>query len=181
MNKQAHHIVPRYRCKELGITTSYKVKINGKLVEFYFKENYLPDVEQIDHALIHWGYKCDDLEPLFEYVIPPQWIIDLIPRGDTRDGGAASLIALGEIDKIDMSGENHPRYTHGRSGTKEYHAEITNKSYWKDIEKNRKKHAVQARERYAKNKDKINRRRRELYAKKNTETQGEGTLDAHMG
>ena len=68
--KQAHHIVPDYRCKELGITTSYKIRVSGKLVEFYFKENYLPDIEQIEHALIHWGYFHNDLEPLYKYVNP---------------------------------------------------------------------------------------------------------------
>jgi len=99
MNKHKHHIIPKYRCKELGIDPD-------------FDENFVM-VERIDHALIHWGYKCDDLEPLFKYVIPPQWIIDLIPRGDNRDIGAAVITARGEIDEIDMSGENHPSYKHG--------------------------------------------------------------------
>ena len=113
--KQAHHIVPDYRCKELGITTSYKVRVSGKLVEFYFKENYLPDIEQIEHALIHWGYFHNDLEPLYKYVRPEQWVIDLIPIGDARDYGAAVLNARGGIDGIDMSGKNSPAYKHGKT------------------------------------------------------------------
>ena len=96
MTNHKHHIIPRYKCKELGIDPD-------------FPENIV-EITRKDHALIHWGYKCDDLEPLFKYVIPPQWIIDLIPRGDNRDVGAAALTAKGEIDGIDMSGENNPMY-----------------------------------------------------------------------
>jgi hypothetical protein len=74
-------------------------------------------VDRLDHARIHWGYKCDDLEPLFEYITPAQWIIDLIPRGDNRDVGAAVITAKGELDEIDMSGENNPMY--GKKHTEE--------------------------------------------------------------
>jgi hypothetical protein len=96
MSKHKHHIIPVYHCKELGIDPD-------------FDENIV-EVDRIDHARIHWGYKCDDLEPLFEYITPAQWIIDLIPRGDNRDVGAAVLTAKGELDEIDMSGENNPMY-----------------------------------------------------------------------
>jgi len=101
MSKHKHHIIPRYRCKELGIDPD-------------FDENIV-EVDRLDHARIHWGYKCDDLEPLFEYITPAQWIIDLIPRGDSRDVGAAVFLAKGEIDGIDMSGENHPMWKGGIS------------------------------------------------------------------
>ena len=100
MGKHKHHIIPKYHCKELGIDPD-------------FDENYVM-VDRLDHARIHWGYKCDDLEPLFEYITPAQWIIDLIPRGDNRDVGAAVLTAKGELDGIDMSGENNPRWIDGR-------------------------------------------------------------------
>ena len=80
MSKHKHHIIPRYRCKELGIDPD-------------FDENYVM-VERLDHARIHWGYKCDDLEPLFEYITPAQWIIDLIPRGDSRDEIDVQAITL---------------------------------------------------------------------------------------
>ena len=93
MGKHKHHIIPVYHCKELGIDPD-------------FDENIV-EVDRLDHARIHWGYKCDDLEPLFEYITPAQWIIDLIPRGDNRDVGAAAINARGEIDGIDQSGENH--------------------------------------------------------------------------
>tara|TARA_Y100000310_G_scaffold316968_1_gene369323 strand:- start:899 stop:1450 length:552 start_codon:yes stop_codon:yes gene_type:complete len=179
--KHKHHIIPVYRCKELGIDPD-------------FDENYVM-VERLDHARIHWGYKCDDLEPLFEYVIPAQWIVDLIPRGDNRDVGAAVINARGEIDGIDMSGENHPQWKGGISldynaymkvyqqtpAQVEYHAKYM-ATYWQSRE----------------NKDKANKRRRELYAnsseyrkynieksrryraKKKAERQGEGPLEAFM-
>ena len=100
-NPHKHHIIPVYHCKELGIDPD-------------FDENIV-EVDRLDHARIHWGYKCDDLEPLFEYITPAQWIIDLIPRGDKRDVGAAVITARGEIDGIDMSGENNPSYKHGKT------------------------------------------------------------------
>ena len=68
------------------------------------------EVTREQHALIHWGYWCNDLKPLLEVCNPPQWVIDMIPLEDVRDSGAASYIALGEIEQIDMSGENHPMY-----------------------------------------------------------------------
>lgn len=78
MSKHIHHIIPVYHCKELGIDPD-------------FDANYVT-VDKLDHARIHRGYKCDDLEPLFEYVTPAQWIIDLIPRGDSRDIWASNLL-----------------------------------------------------------------------------------------
>ena len=96
MGKHKHHIIPVYHCKELGIDPD-------------FDENIV-EVDRLDHARIHWGYKCDDLEPLFEYITPAQWIIDLIPIGDKRDIWAAQINARGEIDGIDQSGENHHMY-----------------------------------------------------------------------
>lgn len=104
MTLHKHHIIPVYHCKELGIDPD-------------FDENYVM-VDRLDHARIHWGYKCDDLEPLFEYITPEQWIIDLIPRGDNRDVGAAVLTAKGELNEIDMSGENHPMWKGGIASKK---------------------------------------------------------------
>jgi len=112
MSKHKHHIIPRYRCKELGIDPD-------------FDENIV-EVDRLDHARIHWGYKCDDLEPLFEYITPAQWIIDLIPRGDNRDAGAAVLTARGELDDIDMSGENSPRYKDGSWIAKDHEQYLQN-------------------------------------------------------
>jgi hypothetical protein len=110
MSNHNHHIVPTYKCIELGLTTSYKV--DGK--EFYFKENVLRDTARIVHADIHWGYYCGDLSTLLEHCNPPQWVIDMIPLGDKRDMWSAQVNAMGEIDGIDTSGENHPMY--GRTG-----------------------------------------------------------------
>ena len=99
MSNHKHHIVPIYKCIELGLTTSYKV--DG--IEFYFKENVLPDTARLVHADIHWGYYCKDLSTLLEHCNPPQWVIDMIPLGDNRDMWAAKLLAEGEIDGIDCS------------------------------------------------------------------------------
>ena len=123
MSKHKHHIIPRYICKELGIDPD-------------FDENIV-EVDRLDHARIHWGYKCDDLEPLFEYVTPAQWIIDLIPRGDSRDIWAAQLLAEGEIDGIDTSGENHSQWKGGitydkKSYMKEYKQTPKYKAYQKE-------------------------------------------------
>ena len=110
MSNHNHHIVPIYKCIELGLTTSYKV--DG--IEFYFKENVLRDTARIVHADIHWGYYCGDLSTLLEHCNPPQWVIDMIPLGDNRDMWAAQLLAEGEIDGIDTSGENSPSWIDGR-------------------------------------------------------------------
>ena len=115
MKLQKHHIVPDYKCKELGLTTSYKV--DG--VEFYFKENIVR-ITRLQHADIHWGYWLKDLSALLKVCSPPQWVIDMIPLGDKRDLSSAKLLAEGEIDGIDVSGENHPMFgkTHAELGTK---------------------------------------------------------------
>ena len=99
--KHKHHIVPKYKCKELGIDPD-------------FDDNFV-EVSREQHALIHWGYKCKDLKPLLEVCNPPQYVIDMIPLGDNRDVGAAVLLAEGEIEQIDMSGENHPMWKGGIS------------------------------------------------------------------
>jgi len=124
MGKHKHHIIPVYHCKELGIDPD-------------FDENYVM-VERLDHARIHWGYKCDDLEPLFEYITPAQWIIDLIPRGDNRDVGAAVITAKGELDEIDMSGENNPMWKGGITyDTRAYQQTPERKAYHKEYDKKR--------------------------------------------
>lgn len=146
-NPHKHHIIPRYRCKELGIDPDF--------------EDNIVEVDRLDHARIHWGYKCNDLEPLFEYITPAQWIIDLIPRGDNRDVGAAAINAKGELDGIDMSRENNPMWRGGIYVNDPV-------AYKKEYDKKRN----QTPER------KANEKKR--YLRKKAETQGEGTLEAHM-
>jgi len=128
MKNPIHHIIPRYKCEELGINSN-------------FPEN-LVEVAREDHALIHWGYKCDDLEPLFKYVRPEQWIIDLIPREDNRDAAAAVLTARGEIDGIDISGENHPMW--GKSPSLETRKKMSNSNIWRG--KKRPEHSKKIKE-----------------------------------
>ena len=60
-----HHIIPKYKCKELGIDPDF--------------DDNLVDVTRKQHALIHWGYKCNDISPLLEVCNPPQYVIDMIP------------------------------------------------------------------------------------------------------
>ena len=96
-----HHIIPRYRCRELGIDPN-------------FPENFV-SITRYQHAMIHWGYYNNDLTELLKYCNPPQWILDMIPLGNKKACGAAGFIALGEIDHIDISGENAHWY--GRKHT----------------------------------------------------------------
>ena len=190
MNKHRHHIIPRYRCKELGIDPD-------------FPENIV-EVTREDHALIHWGYYCDDLEPLFEYVRPSQEIINFIPRGDNRDVGAATITARGEIDGIEpVRGEEHPNYKHGRSNDLDYRLEKNNENYWKNPEKYRKMAREKKKKLYAKWKqdpeymerkrkyekdrgytreemDRRNQLARERRAREKAETQGEGSLESFL-
>ena len=105
-----------------------------------FDDN-LVSVTRDQHALIHWGYKCNDLKPLLEVCNPPQYVIDMIPLGDDRDFGAAAI--LSEDSQI-------PIVKHGdlvsakRVGSCDIRKAYVKKRYHADIEKSRAK----ARERY---------------------------------
>ena len=200
MSKHKHHIIPIYRCKELGIDPD-------------FKDNYAYPTRK-QHALIHWGYKCKDLSPLLEVCNPPQYVIDMIPLGDNRDAGAAVLLAEGEIDGIDMSGKNHPNYKHGTfvncNTIENFWTSEVYKAYIKTPEAreiNKRKHAnhdakrakrperIAYKKAYNKRPEQIaykkkyevenklirNKKRRQNYAKKKTERQGIGTLEEFLG
>jgi hypothetical protein len=189
-----HHIVPIYKCIELGLTISYK--INSK--EFYFKENMV-EVPREQHALIHWGYKCKDLKPLLEVCNPPQWVIDMIPLGDNRDVGAASVLALGEIEQIDVSGKNNPMWKGGISigdnleayqkayqQTPEYRAYDKKRQSTPEYKAYQKAHR-QTPERKAyqkayKQTPEYKAYQRAYYLRKKLEKQqGQGTLEQHIG
>ena len=176
MSNHKHHIVPIYKCKELGLTTSYK--IDG--TEFYFKENMV-EVTREQHALIHWGYWCNDLSPLLEICNPPQWVINMIPLEDVRDSGAASVIALGEIEQIDMSGENNPAWKGGITYKKEYYKEYDLKREQTPERKAYKKEYSRKRRQTPKYKAYQKEYQKEYSARKKTETQGQGTLDQFIG
>ena len=185
MSNHKHHIIPIYKCVELGLTTSYKV--DGR--EFYFKENMV-EVTREQHALIHWGYWCNDLSPLLEICNPPQWVIDMIPLGDVRDSAAASYLAQGEIEQIDMSGENNPMWKGGITYKEEYYKEYQQTPKYKEYDKKRR--ATPEYKAYMKEYDK-NRLippERKAYkkeydkkrnARKKLERQGQGTLDQFIG
>ena len=200
MSNHKHHIIPIYKCIELGLTTSYKV--DG--IEFYFKENVLRDTARIVHADIHWGYYCGDLSTLLEQCNPPQWVIDMIPLGDNRDMWAAQLLAEGEIDGIDTSGENSPSWIDGRfvndpvAYHKKYDAErnatperkASVKAYQQTPEYKATVKAYQQTPKYKAYYKAYDKKRNatpeykayhkkydaERYARKKTETQGVGTL-----
>jgi len=110
-----HHIVPKYKCKELGIDPE-------------FEDNYCYPTRH-QHALIHWGYMHNDLKPLREVCNPPQYVIDMIPIGDNRDVGAAVLTARGEIEQIDNSGENNPNWQGGQWTNDEEYRKTHKKKY----------------------------------------------------
>ena len=162
MSKHKHHIIPRYKCKELGIDPD-------------FDDNFV-EVTREQHALIHWGYKCNDLSPLLEVCNPPQNVIDMIPLGDNRDMWAAQLLAEGEIGGIDISGENNPQWKGGVWANdpvaymKEYEQTPEHKAHKK------KRNA----EHRAKNKAETGFAIGYSQAKKKAETQGEGTLKAFL-
>ena len=196
---ETHHIVPVYKCKELGIDPEF----DGNKVE---------DVLKTDHALIHWGYYCDDLEPLFKYVIPEQWIIDLIPRKDPRDGAVSPLIARGVLEgTYPLSGEENPNFKHGKCVNMRFDTNIRaeydkHRATWPEYkksealryksarykegqrkweEKNKEKRRRQARERYRKasqeRKDQLKRqvkeRRERIKAEKMLIAHGVGSLE----
>ena len=197
-----HHIVPTYKCIELGLTTSYK--IGGK--EFYFKENMV-EVPREHHALIHWGYWCNDLKPLLEVCNPPKWVIDMIPLEDIRDSAASTIIALGEIDEIDMSGENNPMFgktgknnpNYGSQRSEETKKKMSGENHWnwkggidsKTYEK--KRNSTPERKVYKKAYNKTYNQIPEYKAyrkaydrarylrKKLEKQQGQGTLEQHIG
>jgi hypothetical protein len=156
MKPHKHHIIPRYKCKKLGIEPDF--------------DDNLVDVTREQHALIHWGYKCNDLSPLLEVCNPPQNIIDMIPLGDNRDSGAAVLLAEGEIDGIDNSGENNPNYRHGKAIGASKDKTIRKKN---DKERNAVYHA--------KNRDKECKRMKDYYYRtKLKKQQGVGTLEKFL-
>ena len=96
-NRHKHHIIPKYRCIELGIDPE-------------FEDNYAYPT-RLQHANIHWGYMNHDLSPLLEICNPPQYVIDMIPLGDYRDSSAAVFLAMNEIDGIvNVKGNAHPDY-----------------------------------------------------------------------
>ena len=192
-----HHIVPKYRCEELGINPDF----DGNTV----------DTTRKQHALIHWGYHCNDLSSLLEVCNPPQHILDMIPLGDNRDVGAAQLIAIGEVDGIvPLSGKDHPNYINGewvdrqlgmkiyrntpeykeqrKVYDKKYRDNPENKSAQKAYQKeyrdkpgNKEKQRGYAKEYRDKpgNKEKRNAKARERYARKKLE-RATATLDNFM-
>ena len=169
-----HHIIPKYHCKKLGIDPD-------------FDENIV-EVDRLDHARIHWGYKCDDLKPLFKYITPAQWIIDLIPRGDDRDFGAAAILSEDSQTPIVKHGD---LVSAKRVGSCDSRKAYVKKRYHADIEKSRAK----ARERYHADIDKFREYQKKMrpkyknakkkydaerYARKKAERQGEGTLEGFL-
>jgi hypothetical protein len=174
MSKHKHHIIPRYKCKELGIDPD-------------FPENIV-EVTKLDHALIHWGYKCNDLKPLLEVCNPPQYVIDMIPLGDDRDFGAAAILSKDSQTLIvkhgDLVGAKRVGSCDIRNEyrKKKYHADIeksraeSRKRYHADIEKSRV-YQKKMRVKYKQKKKEYDAKR---YARKKLERQGIGTLEGFL-
>ena len=83
-----HHIIPKYRCKEIGIDPDFE----GNLIR----------LTRLEHAEAHYH----------------RWL----KNGRSEDLGAAQVLARGEIDGIDLSGQNHPMY--GKSPSAETRKKI---------------------------------------------------------
>ena len=187
-----HHIVPKYKCKELGIDPDF--------------DDNIVEVTRLQHANIHWGYWCKDLSALLEVCSPPQYVIDMIPLGDKRDIPSAQVLAEGEIGGIDISGENNPHWKGGitldiKAYDKKRNQEPERKEYMKkymkeykqtpEYKESQRKHNQTperkeymkewARKYHIKNRDKILAYKKEQYAKKKLERQGVGTLEQFMG
>ena len=154
-----HHIIPKYHCEELGIDPD-------------FDDNFVT-IERDEHAQIHWEYYNGGYETLLKYIKPKPYVLINIPFGDKRDMWAASINAKGEIDGIDMSGENSPLYKHGRAclvthpitGGKQAPRAYKNQHRAENVERYRELERIRSRRRLA---------------KKKAERQGVGTLDAFL-
>ena len=113
-SKQEHHIIPKYRCKELDINPN-------------FSDNLI-HLTRLEHILIHkWMYfkleddvydlledKGVDLEGL-QMPNSIEFVKKHIPFGNVNDNvGANRLNQYGQVD-IDISGKNNPAYIDGRT------------------------------------------------------------------
>ena len=83
-----HHIIPKWRCKELNIDPNFK----GNVV--------ITSHEQ--HIKIHLGYHKKDLKPLLEVCNPSEEILKLLKLGDNNDFKAGQ--------KQDNASVNHNMY-----------------------------------------------------------------------
>ncbi len=119
-----HHIVPKWRCKELGINPD-------------FKDN-LVEMTRLQHAHVHWGYYNKNLKPLFEVCKPKQYVLDMLKLGNNKDSLSAVYIAQGEIDGMDVKGKNNPTYIDGRVTGKKFE-----NGHWNDIMKKYQKNWFQ--------------------------------------
>ena len=108
-----HHIIPKYKCEELGIDKDF----TGNTI-------YLT---RLEHAWIHWWMWCNEKKDVYnlleskgvdlEGIQMPNstgCIKNHIPWHDRNDSGAAGVVGLGQIDGIDQTGENNSMYIDGR-------------------------------------------------------------------
>jgi hypothetical protein len=109
-----HHIIPRYKCKELGIDKDF----TGNTI-------YLT---RLEHAWVHWWMWCNEKKDVYnlleskgvdlEGIQMPNstgCIKNHIPWHDRNDSGAAGVVGLGQIDGIDQTGENNNNWIDGRT------------------------------------------------------------------
>tara|TARA_Y100000310_G_C20129437_1_gene555170 strand:+ start:33 stop:503 length:471 start_codon:yes stop_codon:yes gene_type:complete len=113
-----HHIVPRYA----GGTND-----PSNLVELTI----------VEHANIHWWMYLNERRNVFNLleskgVKITKEMIQHIPWQNRNDNGAAGVIARGQIDGIDMSGENNPSWIDGRwaNDPKAWERKRDRKEYW---------------------------------------------------
>ena len=85
-----HHIIPKWRCKELNIDPNFK----GNVV--------ITSHEQ--HIKIHLGYHKKDLKPLLEVCNPSEEILKLLKLGDNNDFKAACILSNGSQIPVQKHG-----------------------------------------------------------------------------
>ena len=153
-----HHIIPKYRCKEIGINPD-------------FPENIIR-LTRIEHAVVHYH----------------RWL----KNGRREDLGAAVILAKGEIDGLDTSGESNPFYGKKHSAEsrkkisvsqmgKTHSAESRKKISENNVGFRGKKHSVETRKKIIENHVGMNGKKHSAETRKNMSESNIGENNSMYG